>query len=141
MRHLTEKRLHQLRMEERMSQRGKVMLKKEEEEVVEVAVGVVTGLAGDVVEVVVKIGLRSEGAALEAVTDRVDEKAAQEVMTEGVNVVAAVEAKALLKVQVVEVLPEGDQETRDVMKVAVQALKGKKELMWRQRKLVQLNNI
>lgn len=110
-------------------------------EVVEVAVGVVTGLAGDVVEVVVKIGLRSEGAALEAVTDRVDEKAAQEVVTEGVNVVAAVEAKALLKVQVVEVLPEGDQETRDVMKVAVQALKGKKELMWRQRKLVQLNNI
>lgn len=110
-------------------------------EVVEVAVGVVTGLAGDVVEVVVKIGLRSEGAALEAVTDRVDEKAAQEVVTEGVNVVAAVEAKALLKVQVVEVLPEGDQDTRDVMKVAVQALKGKKELMWRQRKLVQLNNI
>lgn len=141
MRHLTEKRLHQLRMEERMIQRGKVMLKKEEEEVVEVAVGVVTGLAGDVVEVVVKIDLRSEGAALEAMTDRVDEKAAQEVVTEGVNVVAAVEAKALLKVQVVEVLPEGDQDTRDVMKVAVQALKGKKELMWRQRKLVQLNNI
>lgn len=110
-------------------------------EVVEVAVGVVTGLAGDVVEVVVKIGLRSEGAALEAVTDRVDEKAALEVVTEGVNVVAAVAAKALLKVQVVKVLPEGDQDRRDIMKVAVQALKEKKELMWRQRKLVQLNNI
>lgn len=110
-------------------------------EVVEVAVGVVTGLAGDVVEVVVKIGLRSEGAALEAVTDRVDEKAALEVVTEGVNVVAAVAAKALLEVQVVKVLPEGDQDRRDVMKVAVQALKEKKELMWRQRKLVQLNNI
>lgn len=110
-------------------------------EVVEVAVGVVTGLAGDVVEVVVRIGLRSEGAALEAVTDHVNEKAALEVVTEGVNIVAAVEAIALLGVQIVEVLLERDQDMRDVMKVAVQALKEKKELMWRLRKLVQLNNI